>query len=131
MLASFWRNRIEWRNRVRIGNTLASVAVPFVFKIVQWLLWPIHMRGFGNGKASVWVGGSGWVHLEFDRVCPNVRGALLMFSNRVPAISVAGGQLLQGDVLLLTDRTAASTLKVNSKTQRSQVGVGDADLELR
>jgi hypothetical protein len=124
-LASFWSNGLEWRNRVRIGNTLASVAVAFVFKIVQWLLGAIHIRGFGSGKAGVWVCGSGWMYLEFDRVCPCLRGALLVFSTRVPVISVVGAQLLQGDVLLLTDRITASTLKTNSKTQSPQVGAGN------
>ena len=47
-------------------------------------------------------------------------GALLVFSTRVPAFAVVEGQLLQGEVVLLTDRTGSATLKANSKFQGSQ-----------
>lgn len=49
--------------------------------------------------------------------------SLLIFSTRVPAIALVNGQLLQGEVQLLPDRTGAVTLSANTKTQ-SAMGTG-------
>jgi hypothetical protein len=53
-------------------------------------------------------------------------GALLVFSIRLPAIAVVDGQLLQGEVVLLTDRTGTVTLKAASKNQIPQAGAAKA-----
>lgn len=51
-------------------------------------------------------------------------GTLLVFSTRVAAIAVVDGQLLQGEVVLLTDRTGTATLKSTANTPRPAPGMG-------
>lgn len=42
-------------------------------------------------------------------------GSLLIFSSRVPAIALVHGQLLQGEVQLMPDRTGSATLTTRTK----------------
>jgi hypothetical protein len=42
-------------------------------------------------------------------------GSLLIFSSRVPAIALVNGQLLQGEVQLMPDRTGSATLTTRTK----------------
>ena len=51
-------------------------------------------------------------------------GSLLIFSSRVPAIALVNGQVLQGEVQLMPDRTGSATL--SSRTKPPSAGADSA-----
>jgi hypothetical protein len=53
-------------------------------------------------------------------------GSLLIFSSRVPAIALVNGQLLQGEVQLMPDRTGSATLAARAKPLGASSGADSA-----
>jgi hypothetical protein len=55
-------------------------------------------------------------------------GSLLIFSSRVPAIALVNGQLLQGEVQLMPDRTGSATLTNRTKPLSTGSGADNAHI---
>lgn len=65
---------------------------------------------------AVVAGAAGFGSTALFTGCAQVAdGSLLIFSSRVPAIALVNGQLLQGEVQLLPDRTGSATLSARAK----------------
>ena len=69
------------------------------------------VRPAAAGVAAV----AGFVVLGLSGCAQVADGSLLVFSSRVPAIALVNGQLLQGEVQLMPDRTGSTTLTSHAK----------------